>query len=501
MKQLFAIFFLAISIISFAQWSNNKINPKLQFHNTNSRFDNPDLAAEFEYKITKNPKTGLVPYDKKIKAFEQTQQILQQNKSAISNINWTERGPKNVSGRTRAIMFDPNYSTNHKVWAAGISGGIWYNTDIENNGIWYNVDDFWTNLAVSCLTYDPTHPQDFYAGTGEGWTSSSVRGAGIWKTTDAGTSWEQLSSTDNSDFYYIQKIAITSNGRIISSTNSGLFISDDQGQNWTKVLDGFFGDIEISANGTIFCSKGFRYSAGTVYRSTDNGNNWTDLNITSETTERTELAIAPSNPNIIYAVSSAGRNVSWFKKSIDGGDNWSDIQIPMYLDQNCSESTNDFTRGQAWYDLIMKVSPEDENMIYVGGIDWHKSTDGGNTWESVSYWTGACADYIHADQHAMAFFPNDNSKSLVGCDGGIFLVTDMIDGFSSNIHLNNNYNVTQFYGCAMENIAGSNYMLAGAQDNGTQKFTEMGFGSTSQATGGDGGFCFIDQDNLSLIHI
>ncbi len=500
MRNILSIGLLLFVIASYGQWTpktSSKRN-KQQFDWQKSFFDRPDLAAEYEFEITKNPATGEIPYRQRIKAFEQTQRILKNNKTAISNINWTERGPRNVSGRTRAIMFDPNYNTNQKVWAAGITGGLWYNTDVENNGIWHNIGSFWDNIAVSCLAYDPNQTQIFYAGTGEGWTSSSVRGAGIWKSTDSGSTWTQLNSTNNSDFYNTQKIVISSTGRVFASTNSGLYYSDNNGDSWIKLLDGFFGDIEITANGKIFASQGYRYSAGTVYRSTDNGENWTDLAITTEATERTELASAPNNPDIIYAVSSVGRNISWFKKSTDGGDSWVDVAIPMYLDQDCSASSSDFTRGQAWYDLIMMVNPTDENMVYVGGIDWHKTTDGGSTWEGVSYWTGGCQDYVHADQHAMIFFPNNNSKALVGCDGGIFLINDMIDDFTVTDHINNNYNVTQFYGSAMENIAGSNYMLAGAQDNGTQKFTQNGFGTTTQATGGDGGLCFIDQDNSQI---
>ena len=494
MRLIFISILLLIVNITFGQWNTEQNTTKNNWlmQMQKAQFDSPDLAAQYEYEITKNPATNKVPYEKRIEAISFTQNLLQA-RAAVEDVNWIERGPKNVSGRTRAIMFDPNFSSNNKVWAAGITGGLWYNLNVQANGEWVNIGSFWDNIAVSCLVYDPTEISSFYAGTGEGWTLSSVRGAGIWKSSDSGETWSRLASTDNQDFYYIQSIAITNTGRIIASTNSGLFISDNDGDSWTEVLDDFFGDIELTENGTIFASRGKRNVEGTVFRSVDGGDNWTDLAITDEFTERIELASAPSSPNTIYAVASVDRNVSWFKKSIDNGTTWVDISIPMYLDQSCSESTNDFARGQAWYDLIMRVHPNNEDIVFVGGIDWHKTTDGGENWESVSYWTGACGEYIHADQHAMVFFPNDNTKSLVGCDGGIYLVSDMEAGFTSSAHLNNKYNVTQFYGCAMENIQGSNYMLAGAQDNGTQKFTEYVFGITSEATGGDGGLCFIDQ--------
>lgn len=493
----FLLFLLILSfILSYSQHSPAFVKERQSLLEPfqNAQFDHPDLANEFEFEKTKDRALGYVPYERLYKAMETTRQTLQ-NKNAIPDVSWMERGPKNVSGRTRAIMFDPNFASNNKVWAAGITGGLWYNSDVENNGVWNRVDDFWDNIAVSTLAYDPSNPQVFYAGTGEGWTTKSVRGAGIWKSIDAGVSWQKMSSTDNADFYFIQKIITSPLGKVFATTGTGLFISDDGGASWNKVLNGFFGDVEINQNGHVIASQGRFGEAGTVYHSLDSGDNWSDMAITTEATERTELAFAPSNTELIYAVSSVGRDISWFKKSTDGGTTWIDIEIPMYLEQNCVPSSSDFTRSQAWYDLIMKVNPEDENMVYVGGIDWHKTTDGGQSWESVSYWTGACADYVHADQHAFEFFPSDNSKALVGCDGGIFYITDLILGFTSTAHVNNNYNVTQFYGCTMENSSGSNYMLAGAQDNGTQKFTQMGFGTTTQATGGDGGLCFIDQDN------
>ena len=463
------------------------------------KYDRPDLAAEFDFMKTLDPKLGYVPVERLVKARKYAKQLLA-NKSAIPDVTWQERGPNNIGGRTRALMFDPNDTINKKVWAGSVSGGLWTNNDITDITVaWENVNDFWANIAISCITYDVNNTNIFYVGTGEGWSSKLVRGAGIWKSINAGTDWEQLASTDNSQFYYVQKLAVSSTSRIFAATNDGLFISDNGGNNWTQVKNNFFADIEIAANGDIYAAEGSRTTVnGKIYKSTNNGDDWTDITPTGGDPERIELALAPSDSNVVYAVASRGTDVEWMKKSVDAGDSWTDLMIPSYLDQSCSESSDDYTRGQAWYDLIMIVHPTNSNYILAGGIDIHRSTDGGYNWESISYWTGACATYVHADQHAMLYRPGNSNEAIFGCDGGVFYADDVGANGNNFIARNKNYNVTQFYACASKNEAASNYFLAGAQDNGTQKFTQFGMNSTTEASGGDGAFCFIDQDNPDI---
>ncbi|MBN2668423.1 MAG: T9SS type A sorting domain-containing protein [Bacteroidales bacterium] len=497
MRHLFLASIMMISISSFSQWTKNhlKARNEQQIYWQQVPFDKPEEAIQFEIEKTKDPHTQQVPKDRLRFAMDYTKSLSMQ-KSAIDDVIWTERGPNNVGGRTRAIMFDPNYTNNHKVWAAGITGGLWYNTDALNNGQWQNVNDFWDNIAVSTLASDPSNTTVFYAGTGEGWTSKSVRGLGIWISTNSGQTWSQISSTNNDMFYNVQKIIVTETGRVLAATSYGLMVSDNHGTNWTTLMEGYFGDIEKAGNGYLYASLGKNGTEGFIYKSINNGNTWTDITPQFSVQERIELAVAPSNPLKIYAVASVGTAVSWMASSDNAGTSWQELNIPMYLEQSCSPSTYyDYTRGQAWYDLILAVHPQDEDVLYAGGIDWHMSMDGGNSWEAVSYWTGGCLPYVHADQHIFAFVPNDASKMLVGCDGGVFLIEDADTYDWTTNHLNNGYNVTQFYGTAIENESGSNYMLAGAQDNGTHRFNTSGLGNTVRVTGGDGGFCFIDQAN------
>jgi hypothetical protein len=110
----------------------------------------------------------------------------------IINEPWIERGPYSVGGRTRAIMYDPNDATGKRVFAGGVSGGLWVNQDPSvSTNEWQPLSTFWANTSVVCITYDPNNPQVFYVGTGESSTTDVV-GSGIWKTTDGGATWTQI---------------------------------------------------------------------------------------------------------------------------------------------------------------------------------------------------------------------------------------------------------------------------------------------------------------------
>ena len=242
-------------------------------------------------------------------------------------------------------------------------------------------------------------------------------------------------------------------------------------------------------------------SAGAIYKSTDDGLTWTD--ITPASGLRMEIAISDSNPDIMVAVADGGSgsvDVKWLKKSEDGGTTWEDLEIPQYLAQDCTLSGNHFTRGQAFFDLTIEIHPENPEVIIVGGIDLHRSIDGGATWSAVSYWVeNSCDAYVHADQHALHFRPGFPNEAIFGNDGGVYYSPNVGSNTNPDIFARNeSYNVTTFYSAAARNEINSNYFLAGAQDNGTQQFNSPGFGATSEPTGGDGAYCFIDQDNGAI---
>ena len=131
------------------------------------------------------------------------------NNRAVAGLAWQERGPSNVGGRTRAVLYDANDAANgyKKVWAGSVSGGLWFTNDITTaQPQWHRVNDFLSNIAITTIAQNPANTQEIYVGTGEGWFNLDfVRGLGIWKSSDGGVTWSQLASTNNSSFHFVQK--------------------------------------------------------------------------------------------------------------------------------------------------------------------------------------------------------------------------------------------------------------------------------------------------------
>ncbi len=463
--------------------------------------DRPDLAWEQDFLKTMDPKLGRPARERLLLAYQEVLKFKKLKSGIPGDVNnsWVERGPNQVAGRVRALMFDPNDSEHKKVWAGSVSGGLWYTNDItDENAIWHAVDNTWQNLAISSITYDPSNPSIYYVGTGEGWISTDARGLGIWKSTDAGRTWQHIASTKKPSFQTVQKVVVGKSGRVIAGTNTGIYTSDDYGNSWSKKTDGFISDIEIASNGTIYVGKGSVDIEGGIFKSTNNGTTWQEITPGSKTINRVELAISPSNPNTIYAVAAGSDNIAWLKKSTNGGGLWFDASIPKYL-EGCSNSNRDFTRGQHWYNLILAVHPKNDKIIIAGGIDLNKSSNGGKTWNSISNWTGWCRPYVHADHHAIVFRPGHDNQAVFGNDGGVAFSDNVGDSPDPTFIIRNKeFNVTQFYSCAIHPDENKNYYLGGTQDNGTQRLKIKGVGNGDEVIGGDGGLCFIDKNKPTI---
>ncbi len=466
-----------------------------------AQVDDPRARMEAEMALIRDPATGKIPIERLIQAREEIKKRLNQN-VAIGGITWNERGPNNIGGRTRAVVFDPNDATAKKVWAGGVGGGLWYNTDITSAAtVWQKVDDFWANIAISSVVFDPANTQNIYVGTGEGWFNGDAQqGAGIWKSSNGGVNWTQLASTaSNTDFNYVQKIIVNSTGAVFAATQGGVYKSTNGGATWTINLkpttlagavapvNNFAADLEIGSDGVIYASFGNAGNQGSrVFKTANAGTTWTQ--ITSDAAQyRTEIALAPSTSGatqVIYAITqSSSYTTAWLRKSTDAGATWSD-----------ATPSSSLTGNQAWYDLILAVKPNDPNVV-IGGGNVVGRTINGSTWITRGYF----GEGLHPDHHAIVFRPGFPNEVVNGNDGGIYYSPDYgntATGTPTFNMRNNGFNVTQYYGAAIKNVAGDGYVLAGAQDNGTHRINSSlnTVGGGTSVSGGDGMLCFIDQD-------
>ena len=163
--------------------------------------DKPDEAAFQEYITTVDPELGHVPKSRLWKAYKYTTEKMDEQRALNRYdplIEWEQTGA-NMGGRTRMIMFDPNDQNNKKVWAGGVTGGLWYTNDItDTEEQWIPAGDFWSNLDISCMGYDLNNTSTYYIGTGEAQTAriiyreSSGLGAGLFRSTDAGDQIRKL---------------------------------------------------------------------------------------------------------------------------------------------------------------------------------------------------------------------------------------------------------------------------------------------------------------------
>ena len=508
--------------------------------------EHPHMATFQNHFMSLDPALGYVPSDRLHEAFLRTREM--QNEFGDRQIEW-QNVPSNMGGRTRAIMFDPNDSNQTKVWAGGVSGGLWYNNDITDlNTSWNSIDDFWDNLSVSRIIYDPLDSEIFYVATGEANTAlvtyreSSSRGIGIWKSTEAGApdSWEVIPST--SGFQYVTDISVKiSNNQseiyaaVVSGTyqgqnhesspSEGLFRSRDNGETWEQVLPNIPGtntpyspaDIEITSSGKIFIGtmKNLNGEGGAVILSSLSGdiNSWTINNDFQEMIEQSNNNNIPgriifssceSSPEVVYGavgsgnINNMGFNLSYGNyliKSIDAGESWTLINLPT--------SNGSDWASLAWHALEIEVSPNDPQIVFIGGLELYKSINGGNTWNNLSDWDlmyyGGGDRYIHADIHQVAFQPNNPNTIAVTSDGGVFVSTNALSNTPIFIERNQGYNTLQFYTGDISNEYESINFVGGLQDNGTLLYRDSALDINDMITGGDGAFCFFDDNEPIVI--
>lgn len=295
---------------------------------------------------------------------------------------------------------------------------------------------------------------------------------GLYKSVDGGVNWTELNLplTTNNNKHCPNEIEISSNNDIwVSTTNSVVY--GDGG-----------GNIFLSTNGTSFNTK-YQVDLG----------------------ERTQIAVSKSNPNKIYILVQDGQtNEADIYLTTNNFVTVAKLNEPAAIH---GTTDTDFCRGQAFYDLMIEVDPLNDAIVYIGGIDLHRSSNSGTSWQTISKWTSGYAtgvSVVHADQHAMCFRPGNTNQAIFGHDGGVSYASNLSSSGTSTTAIStrvNGLNITQFYsvGVAPTGAVGGNlpgeYFAAGSQDNGTQFFSNAGSGVNAavQSQGGDGAYTMFDQ--------
>src|SRR5829696_1737451 len=363
---------------------------------------------------------------------------------------WTPLGPGNIGGRTRVVKFHPAVPTT--LFAAGVSGGIWKSDDNGTN--WRPTGDGLTNIAVNALLIDPARPDVMYTGTGEGYfreeirgTGLPLRGSGIYVTTDGAMSWRQLPATNTPDFHQVHDLEFGFNDsqRIYAATRSGEWRSTDRGATWAELLavDVRGGCLDLAlrpdrSEDVLFASCG-SYEQATVYRfprAADRSD--AEVVLRERDMGRTSLAIAPSNPDVMYALAASnapgpqgiyeqgllavyrsdggGKTGTWQTRVNNSDPTFVNTMLLTNLASAaarvCSpQGATALPAVMGWYNNVIAVDPRDPNRVWAAGVDWFRSDDGGRNWGLASWWTGNLPSFSHADQHAITFHPQYDGES------------------------------------------------------------------------------------------
>ncbi|MCD6161240.1 MAG: T9SS type A sorting domain-containing protein [candidate division Zixibacteria bacterium] len=414
-------------------------------------------------------------------------------------------GPYNVGGRITGMAAHPDRPG--LIYTGAALGGVFKSEDAGNS--WACISDDVPSLSVGDIAIDPNDPDVLYFGTGEANSSGdSYAGTGIYSTNNGGLSWEFLGLPESR---HIGRIAIdpTNTDRIfvaamgaLFNTNPerGIYRTTNAGESWQQVLyvSDSTGAIDVVINpidpNIIYAAMWERIRGpedrrvgglnSGIWRSTDGGDNWDRLTnglpAPSPNNGRIGLALSPSNPDIIYAsyVNHPG-HLMGFWRSTDGGDSWQSRLV--------SPGTGEFSPF-GWYFGQIWVHPTNSNIVYFGDVDMWKSVDGGAHWSDIS-------GSMHVDMHALYQDPNNPNYMINGNDGGVFISQNGGNAWYKVYDLP----ITQFYAITIDKL--NPYRLyGGTQDNSTPRTLGGDLDDWDVIFYGDGFYTNIDFNNSNIIY-
>jgi hypothetical protein len=411
----------------------------------------------------------------------------QLDSATLAGFPWRNIGPSNMGGRVNAIAGIPGPSKTFYVGAAG--GGIWKTT---NAGITFRpIFDHERIISIGAIAIAPSDTNVVYVGTGDGNTRNTIEpGGGVYKSTDGGMTWQYVGLKETQQIGRIVVDPRDANVAYVaalghaweSNKERGLYKTTDGGRTWhlSKYIDEKTGFVDVVIDpkdpNTLYASSYQRvrgpyfYNSGGpgsgLWKTTDAGAHWTEIKgggFPATDKGRIGLAIAPSNPNIVYALVEAD--------SVRGKGPYA-VPASMADDKNASKHNRLLSglyrsedAGKTWqwmnpedtrpfYYSQVGVDPENPNRVYWSSTPFQFSDDGGKT---VRTTTGGA----HVDDHAIWIDPSDGQHWLIGNDGGVYQTWDRGGNF---LHLTNLV-AAQFYDVSYD-FAVPYRVCGGLQDNG-----------------------------------
>ncbi len=415
-------------------------------------------------------------------------------------------GPAMISGRITDIAIDPGNSAIRYVTAA--SGNVWKTTNAGTT--WTPVFDDQGSYSIGCVTLDPKNPLTVWVGSGENNSQRSVAyGDGVYRSRDGGASWENL-GLKNSE--HISKILIDprdSNRVLVAAQgplwapggDRGLYETKDGGKTWKAILtvDENTGVNDVVRDprdpDLLYASTYQRRRhiwtlidggpGSGIWQSRDGGATWKKLEtgLPKEDMGRIGLAIAPSKPDVVYAIVEAANKAGGFFRSVNQGGTW--------------EKRSSYVAGSPQYYNEIVVDPEVDTRVYAMDTWMQISEDGGKTFRKVG------ETFKHVDNHALWIDPADTAHLIAGCDGGLYESYDR----GSTWAWFENLPLAQFYKVGLDNAVPFYNVYGGTQDNNS-----LGGPSRSRTvhgivnadwyitTGGDGFQTVVDPTDPDVLY-
>ncbi len=426
------------------------------------------------------------------------------DESKLKGLEWREIGPYR-GGRSAAVAGIPQDRETFYFGSTG--GGVW---KTENGGgKWSNISDGFFGGSIGAVAVSSWDPNVIYVGTGEKTVRGNVSvGNGMWKSTDAGRSWTHIGLKDsrriprvrihpkNPDIVYAAVL-----GHLFGANEQrGVFRSTDGGENWEKILyvNDEVGAVDLvmdPTNPRILYASTWRvirrpYSlesggeGSKLWKSTDGGDSWASLS-ENEGMPKPPLGIAGitvsrSNPDNLYAIIEAADGGVF--RSTDAGETWTRSNEERKL------------RQRAWYYTRIQADPVDEDVVYVMNVRFHRSKDGGKTFQQVST--------PHGDNHDLWIDPNDPKRMIESNDGGANI---SYDG-GNNWSVQSNQPTAQMYRVSTDN-AFPYHLLGGQQDNSAVRIrsrsafdSAIGTRDWEPTAGGESGHIVANPDQPDIVY-